>query len=138
MTKPWYKKGLKFGCTGCGQCCTGAPGFVWVNQKEIEAMAEYLKMPVPEFVKMYTRQIGNRISLKEFPRTYDCIFLRDKLCSVYGARPTQCRTFPFWDECVESEAAWDSTARRCEGINHADAPLIPLGEIEKRLDENDS
>jgi hypothetical protein len=36
---PWYKDGLRFTCTGCGDCCTGAPGYVWVNKEEIEALA---------------------------------------------------------------------------------------------------
>ena len=27
----WYaEEGLAFECTGCGDCCTGAPGYVWV------------------------------------------------------------------------------------------------------------
>jgi len=25
--EPWYKDGLKFSCSGCGDCCTGAPGY---------------------------------------------------------------------------------------------------------------
>ena len=28
-----------FQCTGCGDCCTGAPGFVWVNKEDIAALA---------------------------------------------------------------------------------------------------
>ena len=40
--QPWYAGGLRFTCTGCGDCCTGAPGYVWVNQQEIDAlMAEH-------------------------------------------------------------------------------------------------
>ena len=27
----WYHLGLRFQCTGCGDCCTGAPGYVWIN-----------------------------------------------------------------------------------------------------------
>lgn len=135
MSQPWYKKGLRFQCTGCGQCCTGAPGYVWLTLKEAEAMALFLKMPLQEFIQMYTRQVDGELALKEYPRSYDCIFLRDKKCQVYGARPVQCRTFPFWPENVESKKAWEETARRCEGINHADAPLIPLSEITKQLCE---
>ena len=37
--KPWYADGLQFECTQCGDCCTGAPGYVWVNKSEIEALA---------------------------------------------------------------------------------------------------
>lgn len=46
---PWYADGLKFKCTGCGDCCTGAPGYVWVNKAEIEAIAADISMEVAEF-----------------------------------------------------------------------------------------
>ena len=38
--QPWYKDGLGFQCTQCGDCCTGAPGYVWINAAEI-AFASY-------------------------------------------------------------------------------------------------
>lgn len=133
--KPWYKKGLKFACTQCGQCCTGAPGYVWIDQQEIEAMAEFLKITVKEFIATYTRQVNGQLALKEFPKSYDCIFLRDKKCLVYGARPKQCKTFPFWPENLDSKESWEQTAKRCEGINHEHAPTISLEDIQKRLKE---
>ena len=71
--KPWYKDGLKFSCTGCGDCCTGAPGYVWVNKEEIAAMAKTVKLTVEEFEDQYTRKIGIRRSLKEFGNG-DCVF----------------------------------------------------------------
>ena len=37
--EPWYKEGLRFKCTECGKCCTGAPGYVWVNKEEVAEMA---------------------------------------------------------------------------------------------------
>lgn len=135
MTKPWYKKGLRFACTQCGQCCTGAPGYVWIDEEEVQAMAEFLKITFREFVEKYTRQVNGQLALKEFPKSYDCIFLRDKKCLVYGARPKQCRTFPFWPENLDSKESWEKTAKRCEGINHEHAPVISLEEIQKRLKE---
>ena len=39
MPELWYKDGLQFTCSQCGDCCTGAPGFVWVNGDEIRALA---------------------------------------------------------------------------------------------------
>ena len=36
---PWYHEGLSFTCSQCGDCCTGAPGYVWVNNEEIAALA---------------------------------------------------------------------------------------------------
>ena len=35
----WYRDGLRFECTQCGKCCTGAPGYVWVDDDEVEALS---------------------------------------------------------------------------------------------------
>ncbi|MBS0651823.1 MAG: YkgJ family cysteine cluster protein [Verrucomicrobia bacterium] len=135
MDIPWYQDGLRFKCTGCGQCCTGSPGYVWVSAEEIKSLAELLKISEEDFVKKYTRRIGNRISLKEHSKTFDCVFLKDKKCLVYTDRPKQCQTYPWWPENIKNRAAWLEEGVRCEGINHADADLIPLCEIKKNLDK---
>ena len=38
-SRPWYRDGLRFECSQCGDCCTGAPGYVWVNKEEIASLA---------------------------------------------------------------------------------------------------
>ena len=131
--EPWYKEGLRFNCTGCGDCCRG-PGYVWVKEEEIKRLAKQLNMSVEAFMKKYTRQVGFNISLTEDPVTDDCIFLKDgKECSVYEARPHQCRSFPWWPENIDTPEKWAETKKRCEGIDHPDAPLIPASEIKKSL-----
>lgn len=132
MKSNWYKEGLRFKCTECGKCCTGAPGYVWVNEEEMEAMADFLKLTLKEFKMRYVRRVGQRFSLLESKQTYDCIFLKDKKCGVYGARPTQCRTYPWWPHNLKSEESWDETARTCEGI-HPEAPLVKAETIEEQL-----
>ena len=42
----WYSEGLRFECTQCGACCSGEPGYVWVDEAEIAAMANEMKMSV--------------------------------------------------------------------------------------------
>lgn len=133
MNQPWYEKGLYFGCTGCGECCTGAPGFVWISQKEIKKISEFLGIPEQEFLRKYTRKVNGKISLKEHPQSYDCVFLRQKKCMIYPVRPKQCKTFPFWKENLTSKEAWLNCGQRCEGINHKDASLVPLSAIQKNL-----
>ena len=71
--EPWYKDGLKFECTQCGDCCTGAPGYVWVNKEEIELMAQTVGMEVEEFEANYVRRVGIRKSLIEYDNG-DCVF----------------------------------------------------------------
>lgn len=113
---PWYTDGLRFECSQCGDCCTGAPGFVWVSQAEIDAIAEEVGMASEQFEDTYVRKIGARRSLREFPNG-DCVFFdtENKGCQVYGARPIQCRTWPFWDSNLKSEKAWKETCEECPG-----------------------
>lgn len=135
MALPWYKDGLRFKCTECGKCCTGPSGFVWVSEEEMQAMADTLDISLELFKKKYVRHRDNRYALVERKTKggdYDCIFLKDKKCEVYQARPQQCRIFPWWPENLKSEESWQSAAQECEGIN-PDAPLIPYSEIVKSL-----
>lgn len=128
---PWYAKGLPFKCTECGKCCTGGPGFTWVTESEIQAIADYLKLPVEKFSRKYLRRIGDRYSLIEKGRNnYDCIFLQGKGCTIYPVRPKQCKTFPFWPSLLRSSEAWKEAEERCEGI-HKDAPLVSQKVIEE-------
>jgi Fe-S-cluster containining protein len=130
----WYKEGLRFGCTECGKCCSGSPGYVWLDDDEIVALAKRLCLSVEEFIKRYTRKVGRRYSLLEKGSQYDCIFLLDKRCQVYEERPKQCRSFPWWKENIESEKSWEETKGRCEGIDHPNAPLFPAALIDTLID----
>jgi hypothetical protein len=133
---PWYKEGLPFKCTGCGQCCTGSPGYVWVDDEEIKELAKHLNISIPEFIQRYTHQLHGRTSLREDPKNYDCVFLKERRCTVYQARPRQCRTFPWWPDQLASPKAWKEAQGRCEGIGHPEAELVSLDEIQKQLNSN--
>jgi hypothetical protein len=126
--EPWYKDGLRFQCTQCGDCCTGAPGFVWVNQDEIEALAKKLGVELAEFERKYVRRVGVRRSLVEFSNG-DCVFFdgQARKCTVYDARPRQCRTWPFWQSNVKSPEAWEQTCQVCPGSGKG--PLVPAEKI---------
>lgn len=130
--KPWYNDGLKFRCSQCGDCCTGAPGYVWVNKAEVAALAKTIgEEDVDRFEELYVRKIGIRKSLKEFPNG-DCVFFdgEQRKCTVYGARPRQCRTWPFWDSNLKSPEAWEATCEVCPGSGKG--TLVPLDSIEKQ------
>src|SRR5262245_12780335 len=115
-TEPWYEDGLRFECTQCGNCCTGAPGYVWVNAAEIAALAQLVNETVDAFEEKYTRKVGNRTSLIEYSNG-DCVFFDNKSrrCTVYDARPRQCRTWPFWNSNLKSSSAWAHTCQVCPG-----------------------
>jgi Fe-S-cluster containining protein len=129
----WYKDGLKFECTQCGNCCTGAPGYVWLKLPELYRIAEFLGLRDRDFAQKYVRKVGERISLIEKPNG-DCIFY-DKGCTIYPVRPTQCRTFPFWPEIVKSPATWSEAAAECPGMNQGDKTFREE-EIEALLQES--
>ncbi len=115
LDSPWYSDGLAFECTRCGACCTGAPGYVWVNGEEIARLAEYRGETPEVFSKAFVRRVGNDYSLIEKPGG-DCIFWDKQAgCTVYPARPVQCRTWPFWPENIESPEAWAESTRTCPG-----------------------
>ena len=112
---PWFQDGLAFECTRCGACCTGAPGYVWVDAAEIAALAAFRGESLDQFSRQFVRQVGDRLSLVERPGG-DCIFW-DKTagCTVYPARPTQCRTWPFWPENIETREDWKHVTSGCPG-----------------------
>jgi Fe-S-cluster containining protein len=129
--KPWYQDGLQFKCTGCGDCCTGAEGYVWVNKAEIEALAVELGMELGKFERQFVRKVGVRKSLKEF-KNGDCVFFdnQTRKCKVYKARPRQCRTWPFWDSNLRSPETWAETCRVCPGSG--EGRLYQLEEIQEQ------
>ena len=115
--QPWYKDGLQFKCTGCGDCCTGAPGYVWLNKEEINGLAAAAEFTdIEEFERLYVRKVGIRKSLKEYPNG-DCVFFdgETRKCTVYDARPRQCRTWPFWDSNLRTPEDWERTCEDCPG-----------------------
>lgn len=129
----WYKEGLRFKCTGCGECCTGSPGYVWVNPEEVERMAQLLKIDISAFKEKYLRREGDRYSLKEDPHSYACVFLDGKNCRIYSERPTQCRTYPWWPQILQSSHSWEREAEYCEGIQHAEAETVEHSKIREQL-----
>jgi len=129
--EPWYRDGLRFECTQCGNCCTGAPGYVWVNATEVAALAMDIGMELEMFKDRYTRKVGARTSLVEFPNG-DCVFFdnQSRRCTVYNARPRQCRTWPFWNSNIKSAADWAYTSSICPGSGQG--KLYSLEHIESQ------
>ncbi|HMP77817.1 MAG TPA: YkgJ family cysteine cluster protein [Pirellulaceae bacterium] len=131
---PWYADGLRFNCTQCGNCCSGAPGFVWVNQEEIEKIAALLNEDLERFEKYFVRKVGVRRSLREYPNG-DCVFLDSDTrgCQIYEARPRQCRTWPFWDSNLKTEADWERTCQDCPGSGRGQLYQLESIEAQRRV-----
>jgi Fe-S-cluster containining protein len=131
MLEPWYQDGLSFRCTRCGNCCTGEPGYVWVDDEEIAAIARLRGEEVREVVALYTAQGYRGRTLRE-KANGDCVFYEKGMgCTVYPVRPRQCRTWPFWESNLRTPADWERTRESCPGAGQGD--LIPAEEITRRL-----
>lgn len=104
MTKEGYD--YSFDATSCeecgGKCCIGESGFIWINKAEINVLSKYLNISIDEVKDKYLRKVNYKYTIKEVQldiSNFACKFfdLERKQCSIYEARPIQCRTFPFWD-----------------------------------------
>jgi Fe-S-cluster containining protein len=89
-------------CQSCeGNCCIGESGYIWVTPIEIKNIATFLDLSETDFREKHLRKIRYRYSLKErqVGQSYECEFfdINKRACSIYDVRPSQCRTFPFWD-----------------------------------------
>ncbi len=105
-------------CNSCeGRCCTGESGYIYVNKSEIEGIAKLLDMEVVDFAKEYLFKKGYKYSIKErkFHESYECVFYNRETngCTIYDARPVQCKTFPFWDYY---KTRVDELKQECPGI----------------------
>ncbi len=133
VEEPWYQMGLRFRCTQCGNCCSGGPGFVWLSLLDMQRISAFLNMEFDAFTRRYVRQVRGGFSLVEKP-DYDCVFLKraggKAMCGIYPVRPGQCRTWPFWNQNLQTPEHWTHAAGRCPGMCDGDAPLYDVAQIE--------
>lgn len=117
------KDGFKFAfdssaCNECkGRCCTGESGYIYVTKGEALAICDVLNIDIKQLVSEYLFKKGYKYSIKEnkVDDSYECIFYDREIngCKIYEARPTQCKTFPFWDYY---KSRIDELKDECPGI----------------------
>ena len=124
--------GLRFECQrGCINCCDQT-GFVYLTESDLKRAAKFVKMSVRAFEKTYVYRTRHEMRFRK-PRDKQCPFLEGYGCGIHPAKPTQCRTFPFWPELVEQRAEWKRTAQYCPGIGKG--PLIQIGTAMEMAEE---
>ena len=115
---------LRFTCQpGCTNCCDQS-GYVYLSEDDILRAAKFVHMSAAAFEAKYVYRTRHQRRFRK-PRDKQCPFLKDHGCSIHPAKPTQCRTFPFWPELVEYREEWAHTARYCPGIGKGE--LIQIG-----------
>ncbi|MCP4220526.1 MAG: YkgJ family cysteine cluster protein [bacterium] len=114
--KNWYQKGLRFECSGCAECCKDHGGYtyVYLTPSDMEAISRYLELETSDLIAEYCLQNDGLTFLKM--DTCDCPFLENDRCRVYPARPTQCRTWPFWHENLQRETWFNEVVPFCPGV----------------------
>ena len=141
--KLFYENGLKFECQGSGKCCSsrGAYGYVYLTKTDRKNISELLDMPMASFTKKYCRKVEDIYCLKEefFPDgeiNPDCRYLEGTRCKIYKARPTQCRTWPFWPENMTPRAWNKNVVSFCPGVNKG--KKFSKNQVEKIMAEDKS
>ena len=100
----------QFQCKRCGICCKWE-GPVRVSEQEIEAIANFLNIPVQEFIQNHTVLTPDRKSLSLMEKNDgSCVYYDDeaKGCVLQSVKPQQCKDFP----AVWNFPGWDTI---CEG-----------------------
>lgn len=133
VPKKWWSEGIQFQCQGSGKCCTshGEFGFVFLSLKDRRRFAKHLGISTLKFTKEYCDQRSGAYHLKEDPKNTDCMFLKNKGCSVYEARPMQCRTWPFWPEVMGAKTWKKEVVSFCPGVGKG--KIYTKEEIEMNL-----
>ena len=134
MSGCFYNDGLRFECQRCLYCCSSEPGYVYLTKDDILSASAEVGLPPAAFIEVYCRIIDygtfSMVSLRE-KSNYDCVFL----CSIYRARPEQCRSYPFWPSVLQSRESWEAEGRSCPGIGRGG--VISRKEIEERMRAHD-
>ncbi len=112
---------FRFACKRSGNCCSRPEGRVRVTSEELPALARSAGLEEDAFLMRYcTSGPDGSWLLKSAPSSPACIFLEMNgplaSCRVYEARPSHCRSFPFWEELREAGPVLKEALRFCPGL----------------------
>lgn len=112
------KDGVQFECQGSGNCCVshGEFGYVFLTHKDQTRMAKALNLKRAQFLKEYCYLENGFWAIKPNPAGPECLFLKERRCSIYSGRPTQCRTWPFWPSVMSARSWSKSVEAFCPGV----------------------
>ncbi|MCX8228655.1 MAG: YkgJ family cysteine cluster protein [Planctomycetota bacterium] len=134
---PWWADGLPFTCQQSGKCCHARGDYAWVyvGWPERERLAQALQITPEEFTQKYTITDAQGARILRFVDGH-CIFLEDAACQVHDHKPVQCRTWPFWEELLESPETYEAEVRNfCPGSRSG--KRISADEIRRQMKETE-
>ena len=130
------KKSIKFKCQGSSNCCVsrGNYGYVYLSSKDTKVLSNFFFLSQYNFIKKFCSYTNGFLHLIEKKGKKNCQFLKNKRCTVYSARPTQCRTWPFWSENMKSKKWNSEIVNFCPGIGKGQ--IISQDKINKKIEED--
>ena len=125
----FYKDGIKFECKQCGNCCN-ISGYVFVFREDLNRILELTDYTMEELQQTYLSTVDGYTVFRD-KGDQACIFWDPAIkgCKIYEARPTQCRTYPFWKTLLYRKNKWEKEKESCPGIGSG--KLYTAEEIEE-------
>jgi len=130
---PAFARGVRFGCTACGKCCTKLKGDLPLTHDDVVRVSAHLKLSVRAFVAKYCRHVvdvvrtsGRTVRMPSIelrvPPSGRCVFLDDTdRCSIHEAKPFICSQTPFMAFVAEgSPGVWDEARSYCPGVGQGE------------------
>jgi len=99
VSKTQASKSPPLSCLKCPSLCCKMAGYVEVSRADIRRLAKHLGLTVREFEAKHIVEV-TRKGKKRIKSGYEtCQFLApDRTCTVYKARPRDCRGYVCWDQ----------------------------------------
>ena len=83
----------------------------------IRRFAKHFNLSIEHFKKKYCQTTDGYVHLTEKKSLNGkCLFLKNYKCTVYESRPSQCRTWPFWNENMNTKIWNEDISVNCPGI----------------------
>jgi len=126
------EKGFYYTCIRCGECCC-RPGSVFFTAEEMKKAAAMLGTTVKSFKHKYVTD--KLVDVFELYTESSCPFyIEEEGCSIYEARPLQCKTYPFWKNNFTSQEALEKLHDECPGTGEGE--FFSVDDIVDRLEKN--
>lgn len=103
-----------FTCCLCGECCCGRGGIL-LSSREIDFLADYLKMDRDAFLREYVESSPSGLALKVNPAGV-CILNQEGRCGVHPVKPRICRDWPFLPAILLEPDELEGAKSACPGI----------------------
>jgi uncharacterized protein len=105
-----------FECLRCSQCCSGE-GAIYFSVDQAPPAARELGLDLAEFLDRYCGPVEDR----GYPVLCDqrgiCRLLGPQGCLVHSCKPDICRRWPFFENILTRESAFDEAKLACPGID---------------------